>query len=451
MHTPPSTTSPSVNTSPPSITRNSATAIAGIATRMRAPSSERGWRSERARRARLEGRRADARGPPSGGGALGRIRAWRAPPGVWGPLAISAESPTAEPAATVGELRQRLLERGACEVGPQLVAEDELGVGRLPKQVVREAALTAGADDQVGVVHLRGVEAGAEVLLASALEASRGVEYLRAAAVVEGHEHRDALIRLRELFGPAHLLGQARIDARAAPDEAHAHTFAVELGGFASDAIGEHLHQALDLGGRPRPVLGRERVHRELLDAELGRVAQTRLDGVGTRAVAVVDRKPAGARPAAIAVGDDRDVARRRAIGRRAVRSEIGGRRGPLPRRAHQTARISSSFALSTSSRSLMRPSVSFCSSTSARCSSSEDASPSLLSSRRWCIVSRRTLRIDTRPSSASARTTLTSSRRRSSVSSGTTRRTTLPSLEGFRPTSDSLIAFSIDLIEDLS
>ena len=61
-------------------------------------------------------------------------------------------------------------------------------------------------------------------------------------------------------------------------------------------------------------------------------------------------------------------------------------------------------------------------------------------------MMSRRTLRIATRPSSATPWMTLTISRRRSSVISGICRRMTLPSLFGVSPTSDSLIAFSIAL-----
>jgi hypothetical protein len=77
------------------------------------------------------------------------------------------------------ELLQRRLERRAVEVGPQLVAEDELGVRRLPEQVVRQALLAAGADHEVGVVHLGRVEQRAERLLPAALVALGGVEDLR--------------------------------------------------------------------------------------------------------------------------------------------------------------------------------------------------------------------------------------------------------------------------------
>src|SRR5690606_17219084 len=42
------------------------------------------------------------------------------------------------------------------EVGPQPIHEDELRVGRLPKQKVADSFLAAGADDEVGIGHPRG-------------------------------------------------------------------------------------------------------------------------------------------------------------------------------------------------------------------------------------------------------------------------------------------------------
>src|SRR5438270_10699036 len=98
-----------------------------------------------------------------------------------------------EPPPALPELGERGLEGLAREVGPQLVAEDELGVGRLPEQVVGQALLAAGADDEVGVVHLGRVEQRGEVGLVAAAEARGGVEDLRAPAVVEGDEQRDAV------------------------------------------------------------------------------------------------------------------------------------------------------------------------------------------------------------------------------------------------------------------
>ena len=45
------------------------------------------------------------------------------------------------------------------EVGPEAVGDEDLGVGDLPEQEVRDALLARGADDEVGVGHVRGVEA----------------------------------------------------------------------------------------------------------------------------------------------------------------------------------------------------------------------------------------------------------------------------------------------------
>src|SRR5439155_11683660 len=123
------------NTTPPSITRKSATAIAGSATITRAARSERS-------------RRGAGRLPAPERAAAVRGRPGRARIATTGPLS-GAEAP-----ASPRILLERLLERLAREVGPQLLAKHELGVGRLPQQVVGQTLLATRADDQVGVVHL---------------------------------------------------------------------------------------------------------------------------------------------------------------------------------------------------------------------------------------------------------------------------------------------------------
>src|ERR1019366_990698 len=226
-----------------------------------------------------------------------------------------------------------------------------------------------------------------------------------------------------------------------AADEAHPHALSVQLRSLGLDPPGEHVHQRGDLAIGAIPVLGRERVDGQLGDAQRHRITEPGLDGVGAGLVPGDDGQPSLLGPAAVSVGDDRDIAGPlRHVGAVCLHSA-----------AHYTSKISSSLCLSSSSSSEIRVSVTFCSSTSARCSSSEPASPASLSSRRSCITSRRTLRIATPPSSAMFLTTLTSWRRRSSVSSGTTRRIRFPSLDGDRPTSDSRIERSIALIEVLS
>src|ERR1700722_14073296 len=203
MH--PSANRPSAKITPPSTTRKIAKAIAGTAAIRRAPRSE--PPSPPSPRRPRRGRRRTS-GPRTRSGLRVRPPTVR-PAGVCAPdeerpLAIRARSSRAEAPAAAGELGKRLLERLAREVRPQLVAEDELGVRRLPQQVVRQALLAARADDQVGVVHLGRVQARTEVLLGAAVEAPRGVDDLGAPAVVERDEQRDPLVARGQLFGPRH-------------------------------------------------------------------------------------------------------------------------------------------------------------------------------------------------------------------------------------------------------
>src|SRR3954470_14556287 len=350
-------------------------------------------------------------------GTANRIRRPRSPP--------TSAPPEAPDARLV--CAQRLLEVGAREVRPQDLGEVQLAVGRLPHQEVRDPLLAARPDHQVGIMHLRRVEQLAERLFPTARVALGGVEDLRAATVVERDEQRDAVVGRRLLLGPPHLLDQLRVDALATADEAHPHALLVQLRRLAEDPRREHRHQRIALVLRARPVLGRERVHGQLADAEVDGVAQAGLDGVRPGLVPFLDGQPALLGPAPVAIRDDGDVGR------------------------GHTSRISASLPLSRASSSLTLSSVSFWSASSARCSSSAPDSPASRSSLRSCMTSRRMLRSATLPSSVRPRTTLTSCLRRSSVSSGRMSRIRLPSLFGVRPRSDSMIERSIALIAVLS
>src|SRR5919198_6272928 len=130
IDTAPTRKSPRANTSPPSAVMKIANAAAGAAAMRRAP------RSERPRRRRRGGRRR--------GGGLRR-----------GSEAIGLARP--EPALPLLELVERRLEIRTIEVRPERLREHELRVRALPQQEVREPALAARADQEVGIGHLRRV------------------------------------------------------------------------------------------------------------------------------------------------------------------------------------------------------------------------------------------------------------------------------------------------------
>src|SRR6187431_705849 len=63
-----------------------------------------------------------------------------------------------EPTLASGELEECRVERGGPEIGPQVVAEVELSVGRLPDQEIGEALFATGPDHEVGIGQACGVQ-----------------------------------------------------------------------------------------------------------------------------------------------------------------------------------------------------------------------------------------------------------------------------------------------------
>src|SRR5215213_6551978 len=278
----------------PTATIAIAKTIHGITQRIRARVSERGRRG----------------GGSSGSGSLNQSASGGSPPLSIAILVARLFDATAVAPLSSLVLVERLAERLAREIGPQLVPEDELRVRALPQQVVRDPLLPGGADEQVRVVHLRRVEQSRELLLRVALEPPGRLDDLGTPAIVEADEQRDPAVGGRLLLRPLDPLDQLGRDPVAAADEPHPDALPVELRGLAVDPLAEHGHEAGDLLRRARPVLGRERVDGQLLDAELDGVAQPRLHDVGAGLVPRERGLPPALRPTAVSVGDDRDVAR---------------------------------------------------------------------------------------------------------------------------------------------
>src|SRR6188472_1312449 len=105
-------------------------------------------------------------------------------------LMCAAYSSGAESSAAARILLDRGLQARLAEVGPERLVEDELRVGRLPEQEVRDSLLARRADHEVGIAQLRRVQARRERVLGDVLgtetlgdEASSGVHELRTPAV----------------------------------------------------------------------------------------------------------------------------------------------------------------------------------------------------------------------------------------------------------------------------
>ena len=92
-------------------------------------------------------------------------------------------------------------------------------------------------------------------------------------------------------------------------EEPHADALGAELVGLVADCLRQQPEQAGHLFVGPGPVLAAERVQREHRDAAPDRVAQQLADRLDPGGVPLEVGLAAGARPAAVAVHDDRDVA----------------------------------------------------------------------------------------------------------------------------------------------
>ena len=151
---------------------------------------------------------------------------------------------------------------------------------------------------------------------------AHGVGELGAAAVVDAHGQREHVVVPGQLLGDLELLDHRPPQPRRPARPAHLHAELVHLVAAAPDHVAVEAHEEPDLVRRAGPVLGRERVGRDRLHADLDGA----LDHVEERASRpaswpLVRGQPALLGPAAVAVHDDRDVPRHQVL-----RAASGGR-----------------------------------------------------------------------------------------------------------------------------
>src|SRR5439155_9201251 len=118
-----------------------------------------------------------------------------------------------------------------------------------------------------------------------------------------------ARVRLRRRLEGGHPRLELRRRAIAAADETRPNSLASEIGELALDRLDEDLHQRVDLLGRPGPVLGREGIDGERLDADVDRGLDGAPERTGALAVTGGDGESARGSLAAAPVHDDRDRA----------------------------------------------------------------------------------------------------------------------------------------------
>jgi hypothetical protein len=207
------------------------------------------------------------------------------------------------------------------EVREQRVEKNELRVRRLPDEEVRGPLLPRRPHEQVHVRDARLVQVAREHSLVDLVgsqpsrghvrgDPSRSVGDLRPAAVVHAKLQGEHRVVCRHPLGVLEFGDHAAPEPRPAAGPADPDPHLVELIAPAADDIPVEAHEKPDFVRRAFPVLGGERVSRQVRDADLDRahdhVEQRVLSGL----VPLGARQPALLGPPAVAVHDEGHVPR---------------------------------------------------------------------------------------------------------------------------------------------
>ena len=138
----------------------------------------------------------------------------------------------------------------------------------------------------------------------------RRFDDLGAAAVVQGDVEEHAGVAGGLALGRLQLVADVAGQLLFAADDAKADVVAQQRVQLEAQIALEQRHQRRDFRRRTLPVLDRERVERQDLDAETGRRFDDVADRIDPGAVAFDTRQMALRGPAAVAVHDDGDVPR---------------------------------------------------------------------------------------------------------------------------------------------
>src|SRR5262245_21981140 len=151
----------------------------------------------------------------------------------------------------------RLEQIAPAEIGPQRVGHPDLGVGDLPQQEIADAHFAAGADEQIRIGLVGGVEEFAEALLVQIVggdvggeHAARSVDDLGAAAVVERDVEQHPAVRRRLALADLELLAHVGRQLLGAADDPEADVVLEQRAQLEPQVALEERHQRRDFSLR---------------------------------------------------------------------------------------------------------------------------------------------------------------------------------------------------------
>ena len=220
---------------------------------------------------------------------------------------------------SLGVFLQRFEELRLTEVRPERRCDDKFSIGNLPEQKIAHAHLAARADQQVRVGNvprpkmlrndLLGDVGGLELpLLCLFSNAPDCIHDFNAAAVAQRHDERKTAVFGKGCDGFFEMFLHIFRQPMNLSDNFQPDVVFVQLRRFGFEIVDEIFHQRVHFVLGAIPVFRRERVKREILDAEFTGGTDDGAGGFGALPVAFDAWQTALLRPAAIAVHDDRNV-----------------------------------------------------------------------------------------------------------------------------------------------
>src|ERR1700686_2799030 len=137
-----------------------------------------------------------------------------------------------------------------------------------------------------------------------------GVDNFRAAAVVEGDAQAHPSVCGGLLGGLSYVFLHTEGKLIDAAEKAHADVIPLDKGHFFADVFAQELHQEIGFDFGAAPILDGKSVERQSFDVEPRASFNSGSGRLGAVAVTSDSRKMAALRPAAVAIHDDRHVAR---------------------------------------------------------------------------------------------------------------------------------------------
>src|SRR5579862_3282106 len=289
---------------------------------------------------------------------------------MWSRSGLSDQTTEAALAAAV--LDDGGFERGAVEVRPVGRHEHQFAVRGLPEKKIRKPLLAAGADNDIGIGHVRSVKVARQQLGRNSVGRKLTLRYfsgetagsardLLARAVIKRDDQRESRVVARQIFRFLQQETDVAVERLPLADDTHPHIALMQVGKIVANEAAQQHQKILDLGLGPRPIFRAEREDGQIRNAEVARRTHGPAQSFHSAPVSFHPRQAARRRPAPIAIHNDGNVPRHS----KAVAISPQRLRCPLLRSygITQTVMISFSLPASIFSTSAIEASVAFCTS----------------------------------------------------------------------------------------